>query len=104
MTSHKGFFDTMSLRQKWKIVLSITVTIIIFRGLVTFLLRTSDQSGEKVFDQYRDLSSPTISDFLPRTNNDLESLRPSLTMSKEKHNVSLIIGIPTVKRQKGRNR
>ena len=55
-----------------------------------------------MFDQYHDLSSPTISDFLPRTNNDLESLRPSLTMSKEKHNVSLIIGKPTVKRQKGR--
>ena len=102
MTSHKGFCDTMTSRRKWKIVFSIAVTVIIFQGLFSFILRTSDQSAEKVFDQYHDLSSPTISDFLPRTNNDLESLRPSLTMSKEKHNVSLIIGKPTVKRQKGR--
>ena len=103
MTSHKGFCDTMNSRQKWRIVFIIAVTVIIFQGLFSFILRTSDQSAEKVFDRYHDLSSSTIIDFLPHTNNDLESLRPSFKMSKEKNNVSLIIGIPTVKRQKGSN-
>ena len=66
----------MNSRPKWKIILSITVMIIIFQRLVTFILRTSDQSGEKVFDQNHDLSSPTISEFLHNNdnNNDLESL------------------------------
>ena len=78
----------MSLRQKWKIVLSITVTIIIFRGLVNFILRTSDQSGGKVFDKYHDLSSPTIFEYLQDTNNDLEILDDDLNdLENTIHNV-----------------
>ena len=42
----------------------------------------------------------SIVDFLPHVSNDLESLRPALKLSKGIVNVSMIIGIPTVKRQR----
>ena len=47
-----------------------------------------------------DLFLPSIIDFLPHVSNDLESIRPVLKLSQGKVNVSMIIGIPTVKRQK----
>ena len=47
-----------------------------------------------------DLIFPNIIDFLPHITNDLKSLRPALKISMGKSNVSMIIGIPTVKRQK----
>ena len=47
-----------------------------------------------------DLSIPNIFDFLPDIRKDLKSLRPAMKISMGKSNVSMIIGIPTVKRQK----
>ena len=45
-----------------------------------------------------DLSVPNIFDFLPDITYDLKSLRPVMKISMGKCNVSMIIGIPTVKR------
>ena len=47
-----------------------------------------------------DLIFPNIIDFLPHITNDLKSLRPTIRISKGKLNVSMIMGIPTVKREK----
>ena len=47
-----------------------------------------------------DLTFPNINDFLPHIANDLKSLRPTMKISKGKFNISMIMGIPTVKREK----
>ena len=47
-----------------------------------------------------DLSFPNVVDFLPHITDDFESLQPVLKLSKGRHNVSMIIGISTVKRPK----
>ena len=47
-----------------------------------------------------DLIFPNIIDFLPHITNDLKSLRPTIRISKGKFNISMIMGIPTVKREK----
>ena len=78
--------------------LSLYLELRKFRNDLSNFDENYDEKLKKDEQDY--LLPPNIIDFLPHITNDLETLRPSLKLSKENTNVSLIIGIPTVKRQK----
>merc|ERR1712130_1095080 len=51
------------------------------------------------FSQSYDLSLPSVSAFLPNTVNFPNSFNPAFKISRNRAHVSMVIGIPTVKRQ-----
>ena len=94
--------------RKWKIILGILTIIFVFNVFLVFIAPgTNIKEDINVTDRNllesrtHDLSFPNIVDFLPHINDDLEAFQPVLKLSKGSHNVSMIIEISTVKREKG---
>ena len=97
----------MIYSRKWKTILGILTIVFVFNVFLVFIApKTNIKEDINVTDRNllvsrtHDLSFPNLVDFLPHITDDFKALQPSLKLSKGRYNVSMIIGISTVKRQK----
>ena len=103
----------MIFRKKWKIILCLNAIMLIF-NLTRISINPGPEQSEETW-RLQKYSQLSLDLELPKYANlpwqaelskvceslvDLESLRPAMKLSQGKLNVSMIIGIPTVKRQK----
>lgn len=74
--------------------------IVLEKTTGTELLNSSQKSSRILFKDNNVLQLPSIYNFMPHLLDSPSSLKPALHISKEREGVSLVFGIPTIKREK----